>query len=309
MSFLTNIQLGSNVAPGGTAFTMNRYINAAGFKLVINGTGTEIFELTTGVAGATRRFSWAVSGQYTMDAYGAGTFTGTATKWLAVTAAGIVIEEDPPTGGGVTADNGLSMSTATNVQLGQDVGAVGNPGILLNHREIPMGGFTLSLNASAAQSVNIFQTKNAATSIRARITSTASFSNTGGQTAAEVFGDGATVTGANSTVIGHNSTAATNSIVIGKDITAGTLSIIITPNTGINVSAYTQGVAVGGTLTGNSGTAIGVGTSAGISGTAVGVNSLATTSGTALGGNSLATAPQAIAIVGVSTFAGSIAIK
>ncbi len=151
MSFLTNIQLGSNVAPGGTAFTMNRYVNAAGFKLVINGTGTEIFELTTGAAGATRRFSWAASGQYTMDAYGSGTFTGTATRWLAVTAAGIVIEETPPTGTTITANNGLNMSTATNVQLG---------GPLVVNTTITTTGFNFTITGSRTSSGEVVSISN-----------------------------------------------------------------------------------------------------------------------------------------------------
>jgi len=41
-------------------------------------------------------------------------------------------------GGGVTADNGLSIQPAGNVQFGQDCNAIGNPGQLLNNREIPM---------------------------------------------------------------------------------------------------------------------------------------------------------------------------
>jgi hypothetical protein len=36
------------------------------------------------------------SGQHTLNQYGSGTFTGTATKYLAVTSAGVVIEQAPP---------------------------------------------------------------------------------------------------------------------------------------------------------------------------------------------------------------------
>lgn len=124
----TNIQLGSPTAPG-SAFTVNRYIDAGTFKLVINGSGTSIFEMTNGV---NRRFAFSGTGQYTMDAYGIGTFTGTATKWLAVTATGLVIEEAPPTAS-ITANNGLTMSTATNVQLG---------GTLIQNTTINTAGFT-----------------------------------------------------------------------------------------------------------------------------------------------------------------------
>ena len=129
----------------------------------------------------------------------------------------------PATGGTVTAANNGTSLSGTTVQLGQAVAAVGDPAILLSHREIPMGNFTLSLNASAAQSNNIFQTKNAAAAIRARITSAASFSNTGGQSSSEIFGDGASVGGANSTVFGSNASAgASTSVVVGYNATSGT---------------------------------------------------------------------------------------
>ena len=43
------------------------------------------------------------------------------------------------------ANNGLSKS-ANTIQLGQIIGAVGNPALLLNNTEIPMGGNSLSFN-------------------------------------------------------------------------------------------------------------------------------------------------------------------
>lgn len=45
------------------------------------------------------------------------------------------------------ANNGLSLS-GTNAQLGQAVGAAGNPGVLLSNREIPMGGFSINFNGN-----------------------------------------------------------------------------------------------------------------------------------------------------------------
>lgn len=48
-----------------------------------------------------------------------------------------------------SADNGLSLSGST-VVLGQNVGQVGDPAILLNSREIPMGGFTLTIGTVAS---------------------------------------------------------------------------------------------------------------------------------------------------------------
>ncbi|OQP57958.1 hypothetical protein A3860_39580 [Niastella vici] len=49
--------------------------------------------------------------------------------------------------GNPTANNGLSMG-GRNVQLGQSVGAAGNPAALLDNREIPMNGFNLSLSGT-----------------------------------------------------------------------------------------------------------------------------------------------------------------
>lgn len=43
------------------------------------------------------------------------------------------------------ARNGLSLDSASNVVLGQDIGAAGNPAILLSDREVPMAGFYLNL--------------------------------------------------------------------------------------------------------------------------------------------------------------------
>lgn len=146
------------------------------------------------------------------------------------------------------ANNGNSLS-GSYVQLGQSIAAVGNPAILLSNREIPMANFTLNLNADAAQSNNIFVTKNAAAAIRARITSAADFSNTGGQSSAEKFGDGAVVGGANSMAMGNGANAgASNSISIGTNSASGTGGINMVVGTGTTNGNGIQG----NTLLGNS---------------------------------------------------------
>lgn len=49
----------------------------------------------------------------------------------------------PQSAGGITgANNGLS-STGTDAQLGQDLGAIGDPAALLNNRKIPLSGFSI----------------------------------------------------------------------------------------------------------------------------------------------------------------------
>src|SRR5207302_1476739 len=49
--------------------------------------------------------------------------------------------------GYATASNGLSVS-GSDVQLGQVIGASGNPAALSSNREIPLNGFNLSLNGT-----------------------------------------------------------------------------------------------------------------------------------------------------------------
>jgi len=44
-----------------------------------------------------------------------------------------------------SARNGLSVDATGRIVLGQDVGAVGNPAVLLNAREIPMNGFPFTM--------------------------------------------------------------------------------------------------------------------------------------------------------------------
>lgn len=157
-------------------------------------------------------------------AFGDGSITGTPTYLAAWDVDGNFIEY-PPGGisGGllIDADNGLSVRSATTAVLGQNEAEGGNPAILLSNREIPMGGFYLTLNASAAQAGNILQTKNSSAAVRARVTSAASFSNTGGQTGSEIFGDGATVSSTNSVVIGNTAVGSGSDVTIGQAASSG----------------------------------------------------------------------------------------
>lgn len=203
-------------------------------------------------------------------------FPGTAVGVIGFDASGNLLTIVNSGGGGTltAANNGTSLSSTT-VQLGQAVAAVGDPAILLSHREIPMGNFTLSLNASAAQSNNIFQTKNSSAAIRARITSAADFSNTGGQTNSEKFGDGATVSGTGAVSIGRLTVAGgNNDVVIGNASNSNTAGGNTIVGTSITVSSAVTGlVAVGSTITiGGSNNAVAIGSGAVVStrGTGVG---------------------------------------
>lgn len=76
---------------------------------------------TTNLGGTAVKATIAGTGQWRFHPYGAGAFTtGTATYILATTSNGTVIEYPSGglSGGLITADNGLTMSTATNVQWG-----------------------------------------------------------------------------------------------------------------------------------------------------------------------------------------------
>lgn len=132
---------------------------------------------------------------------------------------------------GNSANNGLSVDSVSSlIVLGQSVGAVGNPAILLSNREIPAANFILSFNADAAQTNNIVQFKNTAAAVRARITNNAEFSNTGGQTNCELFGEGVSVgTGSGSSVFGKSAASVGNAnVVMGRGAVAnGSNSVVI----------------------------------------------------------------------------------
>jgi hypothetical protein len=110
------------------------------------------------------RFQLSLNGQLSANAYGIGSFPGTAAYTLQVDALGNIIEGSLSP---ASAQNGLSVST-TNAVLGQDVGQLGNPGALLSNREIPTGAFTLKMLDTSGNS----NTFGAGTNVSARLTGT-----------------------------------------------------------------------------------------------------------------------------------------
>lgn len=92
-------------------------------------------------AAGTSRMSLTTTGSFRLHAYGDGTFTGTASRWAAFDTDGNVIEVAAPVSS-ITANNGLTTSSATNVQLG------GNP--LITNTTIPTSAFSLTINSSHA---------------------------------------------------------------------------------------------------------------------------------------------------------------
>jgi len=85
---------------GGTQSAhLDRAADANGTLTLANLAGTGGLVLTA-TSSASTGITIASTGAIQMGSYGSGTFTGSATKWLAVDASGNVIEEDAPTGGG-----------------------------------------------------------------------------------------------------------------------------------------------------------------------------------------------------------------
>lgn len=100
---------------------------------------------TTNSATSAIKATLAGSGAWIFHNYGVNTFTGTPTFALGVDGSGNVVEFAVGSGGGfVTADNGLSASSATNVQLGGSA--------LLGNTSILTSAFSLTLNSTVATS-------------------------------------------------------------------------------------------------------------------------------------------------------------
>lgn len=85
-------------------------------------------DLVNSASALTKRFDLLGTGQLVLPAYGSGTFTGTATKWLAVNASGELIEQNAPNGTtdltftGASSPYTLNSSTGTDVTLAEGVG-------------------------------------------------------------------------------------------------------------------------------------------------------------------------------------------
>jgi hypothetical protein len=101
----------------GLGYDGTDYEQAAEIRFLTDGTpannnmpGEIAFYTNAGSQTLTKRMSIRADGSLDLDAYGSGTFTGTATKYLAVDSSGNLIEEDAPFN---TAGTGLGSSGST----------------------------------------------------------------------------------------------------------------------------------------------------------------------------------------------------
>lgn len=100
------------------------------------------------------------TGRLQLNQYGSGTFTGTATKMLAVTATGIVVEETLPTGGGSMNDWRLDADTAvswpTTISDGEVVQVYGGTGISTSGTLPSAGVSRVTINQSSYFDTKMF---------------------------------------------------------------------------------------------------------------------------------------------------------
>jgi hypothetical protein len=182
------------------------------------------------------------TGQLQGNRYGVGNFTsGTATYIIATDGSGNFFEY--PSGGIsggnlVTADNGLTASTSTNVQL---FGPVGTPATLLNDRYLTAADKTLNLTFNSLAGVSGFKLST---------TSTAAASNS--QKLVEIDVSGANATASQTTYGIYLSNAHTGTTAVNKGIyssATGTSAIALEGNTSgssaISVQGFNSGSGIG----------------------------------------------------------------
>jgi hypothetical protein len=192
--------------------------------------------------------------------------------------AGTLVSDFGVTGGGHLRWR-FKDSSATNV-VTINADGVSDGLITLN---CPMASSKgLFVKGTTSQTANLIECQNVAGAVGAKVTATLDFSNAGGQTFAEIFGAGATVSGPNAVAVGANSSAGGAAIAIGYGTTAaGGSSVAV--GTGASSSA-SGSVAIGNTASG------------GIHGVSVGMQAATGTYAVAIGTYASASHTAAIAI-------------
>lgn len=158
--------------------------------------------------------------------------------------------------------------------------------------------------AVASQSVDIAQWSNNTPAVRARITKDANFSNTGGQTGSEIFGDAATVGSGSSLAFGNSASAAgASAVAIGASASASTSNTTAVGKSASATAAAGTAIGQGASCASSSGAAFGSSASTGSANNTVAIGASSSVGASSAGGIALG----ASATVGAS-HAGSIAI-
>jgi len=215
-----------------------------------------------------------------LPGYGYGNHSGTALFNLAVDAGGNLIEV--ATGGGsVTADNGLSMSTATNVQL---FGPVGTPATLLSDRYLTAADKTLNITANSLAGSSAFSITSTSTAAASNLQKGINVSLSGtnsasGQTTWGIFSSNTHAGGSSSNVGVYG--IATGGTNVNFGVYGTTTSTLGGSSAGVIGSNGSTGYGVLAQSNGN-----GIALNAEGPSTGYGVYATASTSGVGVRGNS-----------------------
>lgn len=244
------VGLGSSIAFLGLTTGSNHRQGSLRFIWTDNVQATRVSQfIIEGVNNAVAEdlFTLSGSGATRLNKYGISTFTGTPATYAAFDATGNIIEVSGIGSGPViTADNGLTKNSATNVQLG---------GTLLANTGIATGAFTLAMSTSTALASPFTSTATTGNAISGTATTgiaiagnsqgasnaTGQFQNTGAGIAGRFIGNGTTVLWAETnpastntvirTILFDRKTSGTaadgigNSIEIGNEKSDGNTSV------------------------------------------------------------------------------------
>ena len=243
-----------------------------------------VHELSTGIAEV--HITNTTSGTLASDGLGVGYYSGGAYVW------------------NYEADN-LAFATSNSQRMTIDAaGLVGindtTPSAQLHVKTSGIGVIGAIFQASAGQTANILEVRDSSDIVGPRVTAAGHFSNIGGQTSSEVFGDGATVSGASATAFGFGANAVIQGVAVGGAATATATNCIavgILADAGgtsaIAIGAVTDAGGLGSIVVGSLGAAAGDG------GIALGASTVAAHTGAiCMGTGATSTAAKQLVIGG-----------
>ncbi len=159
----------------------------------------------------------------TSSGFRAAVFGATPASGTNISPDSVYLRPGIATGTGTTGNAILQTAEAigsgSTAQTAIDALSVTPTGVVIDNYSATVTPFTV--NANALQSGNLSEWYDATPALRATITEAGEFSNTGGQSGSEIFGDGASVSAADATVFGNAASGATRSVVVGVRATDG----------------------------------------------------------------------------------------